>query len=108
MKKLIITLSIGICLFSSFNSFAQVKPIAFLPNAHSHNDYTRNNPFNQAYGLGFGSIEADLFLKDGELFVAHDPEDITKERTFTKLYLEPILEAYKHSTDGYLFPDKGQ
>ena len=108
MKKLIIPLSIGICLFSNFNSFAQVKPIAFLPNAHSHNDYTRNNPFNQAYGLGFGSIEADLFLKDGELFVAHDPEDITKERTFTKLYLEPILEAYKHSTDGYLFPDKGQ
>ena len=108
MKKFIITLSIGICLFSNFNSFAQVKPIAFLPNAHSHNDYTRNNPFNQAYGLGFGSIEADLFLKDGELFVAHDPEDITKERTFTKLYLDPILDAYKHSADGYLFPNKGQ
>jgi len=108
MKKFIITLSIGICLFSNFNSFAQVKPIAFLPNAHSHNDYTRNNPFNQAYALGFGSIEADLFLKDGELFVAHDPEDITKERTFTKLYLDPILDAYKHSADGYLFPNKGQ
>ncbi len=108
MKKLFITLSLGICLFSNFNSFAQVKPIAFLPNAHSHNDYTRNNPFKQAYGLGFGSIEADLFLKDGELFVAHDPEDITKERTFTKLYLEPILDAYNHSADGYLFPNKGQ
>ena len=87
---------------------AQVKPIAFLPNAHSHNDYTRNNPFDQAYGLGFGSIEVDLFLKDGELYVAHDPHEITPERTFKKLYLEPILKAFKHSKDGYLFPEHGQ
>lgn len=108
MKKLIYSLSLGIALCSSPYSFAQVKPIAFLPNAHSHNDYTRNNPFTQAYGLGFGSIEVDLFLKDNELYVAHDPEDITKENTFTKLYLQPILDAYKSSSDGYLFPNQGQ
>ncbi len=86
----------------------QTIPITYLPNAHSHNDYTRNNPFNQAYGLGFGSIEADLFLKDDDLYVAHDAHEITKERTFKKLYLEPILEAYKNSKTGYLFPNNGQ
>ena len=108
MNRIKYYLSLAFFCSLSFNTFSQVKPIGFLPNAHSHNDYTRNNPFNQAYGLGFGSIEADLFLKDGELYVAHDPEDITKERTFSKLYLEPILEAFKHSSDGYLFPNKGQ
>src|SRR5690606_31858017 len=108
MNRIKYYLSLAFFCSLSFNTFSQVKPIAFLPNAHSHNDYTRNNPFNQAYGLGFGSIEADLFLKDGELYVAHDPEDITNERTFSKLYLEPIHEAYKHSSDGYLFHNKGQ
>lgn len=97
----------AVLLFSGI-TYGQIKPIAYLPNAHSHNDYTRNNPFKQAYGLGFGSIEVDLFLKDGELYVAHDPHEITKDRTFTKLYLEPILEAYKHSEDGFLYPNQGQ
>jgi alkaline phosphatase len=100
-------LLLAVLLFSGI-AYGQIKPIAYLPNAHSHNDYTRNNPFKQAYGLGFGSIEVDLFLKDGELYVAHDPHEITKDRTFNKLYLEPILEAYKHSADGFLYPNQGQ
>jgi len=108
MKRIFLFFTIGATSLITANIQAQVKPIAFLPNAHSHNDYTRNNPFNQAYGLGFGSIEVDLFLVDDELYVAHDRHDITKEKTFSKLYLEPILEAYKHSENGYLFPKNGQ
>jgi len=95
------------CLFNLALN-AQIKPTFYLPNAHSHNDYTRNNPFFWAYGLGFGSIEVDLFLKDNELFVAHELNEIDEKRTFKKLYLDPILEAFSKSKDGYLYPNKGQ
>ncbi|MFC3199936.1 alkaline phosphatase [Parapedobacter deserti] len=87
---------------------SQIRPVAYVGNAHSHNDYSRNNPFTLAYSLGFGSMEVDLFLKDGELYVAHDAHEISDERTFDKLYLEPILRAFKDAEDGYLYPDQGQ
>src|SRR5690606_40361514 len=50
-------------------------------NAHSHNDYEQKLPFKHAFDAGFGSIEVDVFLREGELFVAHDAEDIRPERT---------------------------
>ncbi|WP_373513139.1 alkaline phosphatase [Persicitalea sp.] len=61
-------------------------------NAHSHNDYEQERPFQAAYQLGFGSVEADVFLQDGELYVAHNKDDIKPERTLKALYLEPILQ----------------
>ena len=57
---------------------------------HSHNDYTRREPLTQALTLGFGSIEADVFLVDGVLMVAHDREEIRPHRTLTALYLDPL------------------
>ena len=42
-------------------------------NAHSHNDYVRANPFYLAYNCHFASIEADVFLVDGELYVPDSP-----------------------------------
>ncbi|RXK59364.1 alkaline phosphatase [Lacibacter luteus] len=63
------------------------------PFKHSHNDYEQANPFFTAYQHQFESIEADIFLKDGELFVAHNPEDIKANRTLSKLYLQPIADA---------------
>lgn len=69
------------------------QPVAYtLANAHSHNDYEQERPFYAAYELGFGSIEADVFLKDGELYVAHNFKDIRPERTLKALYLDPILK----------------
>ena len=59
-------------------------------DAHSHNDYEQANPFHLAYQHQFGSIEADIWLKDGNLFVAHDAKDINASRTLSALYLEPI------------------
>ncbi|WP_209329126.1 alkaline phosphatase [Lunatimonas salinarum] len=61
---------------------------------HSHNDYIRNAPFWEAYANGLESIEADVILMDGELYVAHEKESISKERTLRSLYLEPIRQAY--------------
>ena len=90
------------------NAQAQEFPSHYLANAHSHNDYSRPNAFIQAYSLGFGSIEVDLFLKDDELYVAHDWKDIKPDRTFDALYLKPLLNAFKNSKDGFLYPNQGQ
>ena len=57
---------------------------------HSHNDYERRVPFYEAYMAGLTSIEADIWLVDGELYVAHDREDIRPERTLRRMYLDPV------------------
>lgn len=108
MKKTFLSALVGAAIWMAVPTLAQVRPTGYLPNLHSHNDYTRNHPFAQAYGLGFGSIEVDLFLKDGELFVAHEYQEIAADRTFDKLYLQPILKAFADSEDGYLYPEQGQ
>ena len=59
-------------------------------NAHSHNDYEQAQPFQLAYQEKFGSIEADIHLVNGKLFVAHEKEHIQENRTLATLYLEPI------------------
>lgn len=75
-------------------------------HGHSHNDYLQNQPFYYAHQYGFGSIEADVFLIDGELYVAHEKEEITSDRTLEKLYLAPILEQFQHN-NGKVYPDGG-
>jgi hypothetical protein len=65
---------------------------AFLPAAHSHNDYEQARPLATALELGFGSIEADIFLVDGELLVAHNRADCRPERTLRAMYLAPLAE----------------
>ncbi len=65
-----------------------------LPRAHSHNDYERSRPLEQAVELGFGSVEADVFLVNGELLVAHDRDKVDADKTLNRLYLKPIYERF--------------
>jgi alkaline phosphatase len=80
-----------ICCF--FSLTLQAQNLA----GHSHNDYEQQRPFFSAYENFFASIEVDVWAVDGQLFVAHDLEDIHSERTFEKLYLNPILEVYQQN-----------
>lgn len=64
-------------------------------NAHSHNDYQNPNPFTTAYNEGFGSIEADIFPVNGDLYVAHDKKNIRPQNTLKALYLDPLLAGLK-------------
>lgn len=65
------------------------------PNqGHSHNDYHQNIPLLTAYYAGMGSIEADVFLKNGELYVAHDTSEIKEGATLKELYLKPLAAFY--------------
>lgn len=73
-------------------------------NVHSHNDYEQDLPFYAAYARGFGSIEADLWAVDGELYVAHHRSEIEEDRTFQYLYLDPLLRQIRFNK-GKAYPD---
>ncbi|MFM7162865.1 MAG: phosphatidylinositol-specific phospholipase C/glycerophosphodiester phosphodiesterase family protein [Planctomycetaceae bacterium] len=64
----------------------------FLPTAHSHNDYHRKRPLQDALERGFASVEADVFLREGELYVAHWQLEIRPGRTLETLYLAPLRQ----------------
>ena len=66
-------------------------------NGHSHNDYKQQIPFLEAYYAGMGSIEADVFYRNGELFVAHESAEIKPGKTLKKLYIDPLINFYKEN-----------
>jgi glycerophosphoryl diester phosphodiesterase len=68
-----------------------------LVRAHSHNDYEHARPLQDALDRGFCSIEADVYLVEGQLLVAHDRKDVEPTRTLAALYLEPIRERVRRN-----------
>lgn len=74
-----------------------------LPRAHAHNDYWHSRPLHDALTHGFISIEADVFLLDGELFVGHDWKEVTPLRTLRSLYLDPLSDIIKENS-GLVIP----
>lgn len=75
-----------------------------LARAHAHNDYEHDQPLHDALAQGFVSVEADIWLVDGKLLVAHDLEQVQPERTLEALYLEP-LRTRVQANDGRVYPD---
>jgi hypothetical protein len=61
-----------------------------LIRAHAHNDYQHSRPLLDALDHGFCSVEADIFLVDGQLLVGHVPAELKPERTLQALYLDPL------------------
>ena len=90
-KRISIYFILALNLFSS-GAFAQEKKYT-VSNAHAHNDYNHPVPFYTAYNAGFGSIEADIILKNHQLYVAHDTIDIASKKTLQSLYLDPLQEV---------------
>ncbi|WP_262711150.1 alkaline phosphatase [Pedobacter frigidisoli] len=88
-----ISLFTTIAVFAIFSSAvnAQTKSVN---RGHSHNDYHQNIPLLQAYYAGMGSIEADVFLSPGALFVAHESTEIKADRTLKNFYLSPLASLY--------------
>lgn len=83
---------------------AEVTP---LPNAHAHNDYYHKRPLLDALDHGFCSVEADVFLVDGELLVGHDRRELTAERSLRKLYLDPLRRRVKEN-GGRVYREPGE
>lgn len=65
-------------------------PNAPLVAAYAHNDYENEHPLRDALRLGYRGIEADVFLVEGEIRVAHDRGGTRPGRTLQSLYLEPL------------------
>ncbi|MFG1703626.1 phosphatidylinositol-specific phospholipase C/glycerophosphodiester phosphodiesterase family protein [Nonomuraea sp. M3C6] len=78
-----------------------------LPRAHAHNDYEHTRPLQDALDHGFTSVEADIYLVEGELRVGHDPEDLQPGRTLQSLYLDPLAQRVKQGY-GRVFPRSRQ
>ncbi len=82
--------------------YAQVVP---LTQAHAHNDYHHPRPLYDALAQGFTSIEADVLLIDGELYVGHDmPTGTHQLPTLKAAYLNP-LAAIAKANGGKIYLD---
>jgi Glycerophosphoryl diester phosphodiesterase family len=68
-----------------------------LANAHAHNDYWHDRPLLDALDRGFTSVEADVFLVDGNLLVGHDRKELRPERTLESLYLAPLARRVRQN-----------
>lgn len=66
-----------------------------LPNAYAHNDYWHKRPLFDAIDNGFRNIEADIFLLNGKLIVAHLNPFWKDDRTLESLYFKPLLKLVR-------------
>ncbi len=80
---------------------AQVTPLVRL---HAHNDYQHTRPLLDALDRGFCSVEADIYLVDGQLLVAHDRDQVKPGRTLQVLYLDPLRELVERN-GGRVYPN---
>ncbi len=71
---------------------ADATAAAPLRRAHAHNDYYHKRPLLDALEWGFCSVEADIFLVNGKLLVAHSRSEARENMTLESLYLDPLRQ----------------
>ncbi len=73
------------------------SPVSAAPltRAHAHNDYAHSHPLQDALDHQFSSVEADIYLVDGKLLVAHERHAVKPERTLQALYLNPLQDRVR-------------
>ena len=93
-------LAAALALAPAMVSAADVKPLA---QAHAHNDYEHQRPLLDALDHGFTGVEADIWLVDGKLLVAHEEAHFKPERTLEALYLDPLKKRITEN-GGRVYP----
>ncbi|MDQ0662822.1 hypothetical protein QFZ35_001320 [Arthrobacter ulcerisalmonis] len=78
-----------------------------LAGTHAHNDYEHDHPLYDALEHGFTSVEADVWLVDGELRVAHDLADAKQGVTLGSLYLDPLQDLVRSQPGHSVYPKWG-
>lgn len=102
IRNCILTLYCFFCL--GVASFGQ----AYTPaSVFAHNDYATAQPFYVAYNNRVGFIEADIFLKEGKLLVAHTEAELPKALLLEDLYLKPLQEKIV-GNKGLAYPESDQ
>ena len=65
-----------------------------MANAFAHNDYSHKRPLYDALDNGFTHMEADIYLRNGKLLVAHILPMIQSKGTLESLYLAPLKACF--------------
>lgn len=65
------------------------------PRIHAHNDYQQAEPLTNALRNKVFSIEADIYLYNNKLMVAHDKKELPTASSLDSLYLQPIIKLFK-------------
>ena len=97
------------CLLAALAMMSQAagqeeRAVVPLAQAHAHNDYRHQRPLLDALDHGFCSVEADIFLVDGQLLIGHDRGELRAGRTLQKLYLDPLRQL-ANQNGGRVFPN---
>ena len=85
MKRFLLCISINLACFQSFTQSL----------IHAHNDYQKPEPLINALRHKVFSIEADIYLLDNRLLVAHDKKELSVAKRLDSLYLLPIIELFR-------------
>ena len=80
-----------VLIFLLISATAVRSQTIILANAYAHNDYWHKRPLLDALDHGFTYVEADVYLRDDKLIVAHFLPCFKKKRTLEELYLKPLL-----------------
>lgn len=64
----------------------------------SHNDESRAISLFTALSYGCNAVEADIWLRGGELLVGHDADALDPAHTLAALYLDPLLAILNGET----------
>jgi alkaline phosphatase len=62
---------------------------------HAHNDYQKPEPLTNALRFKAFTIEADIYLSDNKILVAHDKKELSTAPTLDSLYLQPIIKLFE-------------
>lgn len=103
MFRITLTVFAFLCYAAKSTSAQSVEPVTPLPAAHAHNDYLHKRPLLDALEQGFCSVEADIFLQEGELRVAHNSWQTRPGVTLEELYLKPLQQRVTRN-GGTVYP----
>ncbi len=92
-------------LYSLFLTFALSSSIK-AQQVFAHNDYEKPQPLTRALAAKADFVEADVYLRNGQLIVAHMPKEAdTATRTLESLYIKPIVALFEKN-QGKISPDR--
>lgn len=57
-----------------------------------------------AIAVGAISVEADVWMWNNDLYVGHDPSSLSAKRTFSSLYVKPLLSILEQQNPSTSFP----
>lgn len=84
--------------------------LSFFPNllaytqlAHAHNDYEQARPLYEALENKFNSIEADVYVINGQLMVSHNWPN-PNAKSLIDLYLTPLKTIFTQNEKTFVYP----